>query len=269
MEYRSLKEKLQNIYSKFNNKNISEIDYFLAYYKNVNLFEARFCKFSEKDYNKLKRLLLKHLKKKVPIQKLFNKAYFYKREFFVNNNVLTPREDTEILVEQALSLNFNNVLDLCAGSGAIGITLKCEKENINLTLADISTKALKVCRKNLKLNNVTAKVVKTNMFKNINDKFDLIVCNPPYIETDVVENLSEEVKNFDPHLALDGGNDGLKFYNVIFNNIENYLTENGKCLLEIGYNQGHLIDLFSKKFKNVKLIKDYNNLNRVIYFERG
>ncbi|MBO5889358.1 MAG: methyltransferase, partial [Clostridia bacterium] len=137
-----------------------------------------------------------------------------------------------------------------------------------INFADISKKALKVTKKNCKKHKVIAYFIKTDMFKNIKDKYDLIICNPPYIETDVVKTLDNEVKNFDPILALDGGEDGLKFYNIIYNEIENYLTNNGKCIIEIGYNQVHLIEKFKQKFKSVELIKDYNNLDRAIYFER-
>ena len=113
--------------------------------------------------------------------KVSKKAYFYKREFYVNTNVLTPRFDSEVLIENIIDKNFNNVLDLCTGSGCLGITIKCEKPSINLMLADISSKALKVCKKNCKEHNIDAKFIKTDMFTNIKDKFDLIICFRQYL----------------------------------------------------------------------------------------
>jgi len=268
MDYRELKSELVKLYISFNREETSEIDEFLKLYLNTNLFEIRNYIFSKKELKKIIHLILKHLKYNIPFQKLLNKAFFYKREFYVNNFVLTPRFDSEILIEFVLKKNFKSVLDLCCGSGALGITIKKEREDISLDLADISSKALKVSKKNCKKHEIKANYIKTDMFKNIKNKYDLIICNPPYIETDVVKTLDDEVKNFDPVLALDGGINGLKFYNIIFNEAEKYLTDNGKCILEIGYNQGHLVEKFKEKFKNVKLIKDYNNLDRAIYFER-
>jgi len=268
MDYITLKNELIKIYKLNDCKNFNEIDYILSLKLDKNLFEVRNYNFSKKEVDALKRLILKRIEQNIPIQKLLNKAYFYKREFFVNNNVLTPRFDSEVLIEFILKKDFVKALDLCCGSGALGITLKKERENIDISFADISAKALNVSKKNCLKHNVSAKFIKTDMFKNIKDKYDLIICNPPYIETEIVNTLDDEVKNFDPILALDGGEDGLKFYNIIFNSVENYLLQNGKCILEIGYNQGHLVDKFKQKFKNVQLIKDYNNQNRAIYFER-
>lgn len=268
MRYSELKKELLEINKKFNKLDAKEIDYFLSFFLNKNLFEIRDYNFTLKEVKKIKKLFLNHLKKDIPLQKLFKRAYFYKREFFVNNNVLTPRFDSEILIENVLKKPFESVLDLCCGSGALGITLKKERENISIDFADISKNALKVTKRNCKKYSVNANLIKTNMFKNIDKKYDLIICNPPYIETNVIDTLNDEVKNFDPSIALDGGEDGLKFYNIILNSVENYLTENGKCILEIGYNQGHLVEKFKEKFKNVELIKDYNNQDRAIYFER-
>lgn len=268
MEYKLVKESFIKLYNKFNNQNVFEIDYILSYFLNKSIIDVKFYNFSSKEFIKLNKIVLKHLKTQMPIQKLFKKAYFFKREFFVNNNVLTPRFDSEVLIENILKKEFSSVLDLCAGSGCLGITIKCEKPEIKLNLADISQKALNVCKKNCKKHNIKANFIKTNMFSNIKDKYDLIICNPPYIETSEVNKLNKEVKNFDPRLALDGGQDGLKFYNIIYNNVEEFLNNNGKCILEIGYNQGHLIEKFKQKYKNVTLIKDYNNLDRAIYFEK-
>lgn len=268
MDYRKLKSELIKLYSEFNRQDSYEIEDFLRLFLDKPLFEIRSYVFNKKEVNKIKKLILKRLKYNAPFQKLLNKAYFYKREFYVNNFVLTPRFDSEILIEFILQKDFSCVLDLCCGSGALGITLKKEREEISVDFADISSKALKVTKINSKKHEVRAKFIKTDMFENIKNKYDLIICNPPYIETKVVDTLDDEVKNFDPILALDGGENGLEFYNIILDKIENYLIQGGKCIIEIGYNQGYLVEKFKEKFKNVQLIKDYNDLDRAIYFER-
>lgn len=264
MKYIDVKSDLLNLYNSYSNKNTSEIDYVLSEIKKVDLLQVRFEDFSLNEYKKAKNIIKKHLKQDMPLQKIFKKAYFYGLEFYVNNNVLSPRQDSEILIENALKENFNSCLDLCCGSGALGLTIKKNRPQINLTLVDISSKALRVSKINAKKLKLSAKIIKSNMFDKIKGKFDLIVCNPPYIETKTIENLDNSVKNFDPKISLDGGVDGLKFYKNIYENLDSFLENKGVCLLEIGYNQGNLVDLFKQKFKNVSLIKDYNNLDRVI-----
>lgn len=268
MEYIKAKNQLIQLYCKFNNSNYHEIDYIFGEILKKPKTELLFCDVRVLQQKKAIKIAKIHLKTKKPLQKIFKKAYFFGNSFYVNQNVLTPRFDSEILVENALKFNFSNVLDLCAGSGCLGLSIWQNKPNINLTFADISSKALKVCKKNAKRLGARAKFVKSNMFENIKGKFDLIVCNPPYIETDVVKSLDEEVKNFDPILSLDGGKDGLKFYRILFENLNKYLAENGKCLIEIGYNQKDLLNLFNQKFDKTKLIKDYNGQDRVILIEK-
>lgn len=269
MNYSIIKKELTREYKKFGNQNFEEIDYVFCELTKMPKTNLLFCDIHENTIKRAKKIIKKHLISHKPLQKIFKNAYFFGLEFFVNKFVLTPRQDSEILVENALNLRFSSCLDLCCGSGCLGLSIAKNKPEINLTFADISTKALKVCKFNAKKHKIKAKFVKTNMFEKIDGKFDLIVCNPPYIETNVVKNLSDEVKNFDPIISLDGGEDGLKFYRILFENADKFLNKNGKCLLEIGYNQGHLVKLFEKKYKNVKLIKDYNNQNRVIIFEKG
>jgi len=264
MDYLSFKKELTNLYNSFNNNNLNEIDYILSEITGKNLLDIKFYNFNLKEINRAKKVAIKHLKTFKPIQKIFKSAYFYGSKFYVNNFVLTPRPDSEILVETALKYNFNNCLDLCSGSGCLGLSIKKNKPNINLTLSDISAKAIKISKINAKKLGVKAKFIKSNMFSKLKDKYDLIVCNPPYIETGVIKNLDKEVKNFDPLLSLDGGITGLKFYDIIYENLDNFLLKGGICLLEIGYNQASLINKFRQKFKNVCLIKDYNNLDRVI-----
>ncbi len=268
MKYIDVKNELIESCKSVGNLNFEEIDYCFCELKHCSKTNLLFCDIDKKTIKKAKKILTKHIKTKKPLQKIFKKAYFFGLEFFVNTNVLTPRFDSEILVENALKFDFNSCLDLCCGSGCLGLSLKKNRPNIKLVLADISKKAQKVAKINAKKLKIEAEFVKTNMFEKINDKFDLIICNPPYIETNVIKSLDDGVKNYDPILALDGGRDGLKFYNILLKQLDQHLTTKGKCLIEIGYNQGYLLDLFKQKFEKVKLIKDYNNLDRVLLIEK-
>lgn len=211
--------------------------------------------------------------KHYPLQYLLGYAHFMDYTFCVNENVLIPRNDTEILVETAndvleqVSTNAYKVLDLCCGSGCIGISLKLYHNDIDLTLSDVSKAALDVTRKNLERHDVKAKVVCDSLFAGINEKQNMIVSNPPYIESRVIDTLMPEVKEYEPMLALDGGKEGMDFYNQIIEEAPSHLNVGGWLLFEIGYNQGEAV---SKKmtelgFQDVHVKKDYAGLDRVVY----
>ncbi len=203
-----------------------------------------------------------------PVTKIFNKAYFYGLEFYVDENVLSPRQETELLVDKAiefLKTRPAKVLDLCTGSGAIACAIK-KVTNADVTATDISDKALKIAQKNATRLGLDIEFKQSDMFKNLTQKFDLIVSNPPYIETDVCKTLDREVKDHDPMLALDGGADGLDFYRIIRNNME-YLKNDGQLILEIGYNQGPSVCEIFKDYKT-ETIKDYNNNDRIVVVKK-
>lgn len=211
------------------------------------------------------------LSQNTPLQYITNEQEFMGLKFYVDENVLIPRDDTEVLVEQVVKYiksvkNVDKVLELCTGSGIIAISLSKICDNINITATDISKDALNIAKKNTKINQVENRIkfINTNMFENINGKYDVIISNPPYIETNVINSLSKDVQN-EPKLALDGGESGLEFYKIIAENANRYLNRNGKIFVEIGYNQKESVTrIFKKYFKNVDCIKDYNNLDRVI-----
>lgn len=192
-------------------------------------------------------------------------------DFYVDKNVLIPQPDTEILVENVIQIAKKikkeniKILDLCTGSGAIGVSLGKNLQNAKIFASDISIPALEIAKRNSKSNNVQIEFIKSDLFASINDRFDIIVSNPPYIETSVIDGLSKEVKN-EPYIALDGGKDGLDFYRKIINEAQNYLTENGYLALEIGYNQREAVEkmLITKNFKNVYSKKDLSSLDRVV-----
>ena len=207
----------------------------------------------------------------VPIQYITKKQEFMGLDFFVDENVLIPQPDTEILVEEVLKISklYNkkiNILDLCTGSGAIAVSLSKYIKDVNIIATDISKNAIEIAEKNAIKNNIENKIkfVVSDMFKNIENKFDIIVSNPPYIETKEIEKLSKEVKN-EPIIALDGGNDGIKYYKIIADNYNKFLNIGGYLLLEIGYNQGESV---SKLFKNSEIKKDLSGNNRVILVKK-
>lgn len=206
-------------------------------------------------------------KKRKPFQYIINKQNFYGLDFYVDENVLIPRFDTEVLVEKILKDNKDNnlqVLDLCTGSGTIAISLKKLGEYKSVKALDISEKALDIAKKNSSLNKTTIDFICSDMFEKINGKFDIIVSNPPYIPSRDIEDLSLEVKDYEPKLALDGLEDGLYFYRIIAKEAKAYLKENGKIYLEIGYNQAKDIREIFKEYNKIEVYKDLAGKDRVV-----
>lgn len=216
-------------------------------------------------------LKIKELAKGMPLQYITNIQEFMGMNFFVDENVLIPRPDTEILVEETLNIikenKYKTVIDMCTGSGAIAISIAKYSNASKIYAIDISGNALEVAEKNALNNGVSKKIefIKSNMFENVNNiKFDIIVSNPPYIETEVIKTLEKQVQK-EPKIALDGGNDGLDFYRKLLISSEKYLTPNGTICMEIGYNQRESVtEIFKTKFKNVICKKDLAGNDRVI-----
>ncbi|MDO5155384.1 MAG: peptide chain release factor N(5)-glutamine methyltransferase [Eubacteriales bacterium] len=210
-----------------------------------------------------------------PLQYILGKAHFMDFTFYVNENVLIPRNDTEILVETANELldamQADNtkirVLDLCCGSGCIGISLKKYHKDIALVLSDYSEKALEVTKKNLELLQVEAETLHGDLFEPFVGKANLIVSNPPYIESEVIGTLMPEVREYEPMMALDGGADGLDFYKRIIDEAPMYLENCGYLVFEIGCNQAkEVMHLMTERgFSNVQVRQDYAGLDRVVF----
>ena len=195
------------------------------------------------------------------------------KDFFEKVKRLSKNEPIQYIINSVEAFqsrkNIQKILDLCTGSGAIGVSLCKNLNNVQIVATDISENALNIAKKNAEKNKAKIKFVKSDLFENINEEFDIIVSNPPYIETDVINTLSEEVR-YEPILALDGGKDGLDFYRIIANNSRKYLKENGMLLLEVGYNQKKSVMNILKKsgFKNIECYKDLSNHDRVIMAEK-
>lgn len=216
---------------------------------------------------------IKILKKGIPIEHITHQKEFMKLNFFVDKNVLIPRQDTEILVEEVIKIakriNAKKILDLCTGSGAIAVSLAKYLPQTEITAIDISNDALKIAKKNAVSNHVENQItfISSDMFTNLNEeKFDIIVSNPPYIKTNVIKELDIQVKN-EPYIALDGGEDGLDFYKKIINESYQYLKCNGYLCLEIGFDQKFdVIELIenAEKFEGTYSKKDLFDNDRII-----
>lgn len=226
--------------------------------------------------NNFEQLLKRRLNRE-PIANIVNKKSFWSYDFFVNKNVLTPRSDSEILVEAVLS-NYNNmnenlnILDLGTGSGCLILSLLKMYKNATGLAVDISDKALQVAKqnaKNLKVENI--QFLKNNWNDNIEEKFDIIISNPPYIPTKEIKELEPEVNKFNPLLALDGGEDGLNCYRYLANSLDKNLKENTKIFLEIGKNQEKDIEkIFNENgYKLLKMYKDLAEINRILCFKKN
>jgi release factor glutamine methyltransferase len=191
---------------------------------------------------------------------------FYGYNLKVDQRALIPRVETELIIDQAKKVVNSNsvVLDMCTGSGAIAISVKKETNAI-VTAIDVSKDALDIAKENAKINNADIEFIESNLFNGIiGRKFDIIVSNPPYIKSEDILTLQKEVKDFEPNLALDGGADGLDFYRIICSNAKNYLNDNGILLLECGYNQAQEIKNLLVDAKSVEIIKDYENIDRIV-----
>ncbi|MBE5944151.1 MAG: peptide chain release factor N(5)-glutamine methyltransferase [Lachnospiraceae bacterium] len=212
--------------------------------------------------------------KHIPCQHITGVQEFMGYEFKVTPDVLIPRQETEILVEESLTAMNQSVsckaLDMCTGSGCIGISFFLERKSkgfdADVTLADISKEALEVANYNNKNLNADCKIIITDLFENITEKYDIIMSNPPYIKTSDIEELMDEVKLYDPRLALDGYEDGLHFYKKIIKEARNYLNYEGKLFFEIGHDQHKDVErlLIDAGYSDIILKKDYAGLDRVV-----
>lgn len=206
----------------------------------------------------------------IPLQYITNKQEFMGLEFYVDENVLIPQPDTEILVEETIKYMKpkDKILDLCTGSGAIGISLAKNTNNPKIYMSDVSKEALDIARENAIRNNVIekCKLINSDMFKDIKGKFNIIVSNPPYIKTEIINTLDKEVQK-EPYIALNGGKDGLDFYRIIITEAYKYLKKDGVLALEIGYDQRkNVINLLNRtgKYKDIYCKKDLGGNDRVV-----
>lgn len=204
----------------------------------------------------------------IPLQYIIGEQEFMGLRFKVNSNVLIPRQDTETLVEQVLKIvkPGMKVLDLCTGSGCVLISVLKNAPELTGMGSDISKTALLVVKENAKLHEVDAEWVRSDLFDNITETFDVIMANPPYIPTGEILSLMPEVRDFEPENALDGGADGLDFYRKITGQVKDYLNPGGYVYMEIGYDQGEAVSELMRNagFTEVEVIKDLARNDRVV-----
>ena len=216
---------------------------------------------------------IKKLIEGVPLQHITKSQEFMKLNFYVDQDVLIPRPDTEILVEEVIKIakkvGAKKILDLCTGSGAIAVSLAKYIPNSKLTGADISSKALRIAKLNARNNNVEDRItfISSNLFDNVpEEKYDIIVSNPPYIKSKIIKTLNKDVQN-EPKIALDGGFDGLDFYRKIIKKADEYLKFGGFLCLEIGFDQREeVMKLIEEegKFQNTYSKKDLYDNDRIV-----
>lgn len=262
------RENLKDIEYADPNYEVSEIIYkltgkdltYIHTHLNESVGEGTVLKFKE---------ILERRKNGEPLQYILNSAYFYGREYFVDRGVLIPRKDSEIPCEKIINLikknKLKDFLEIGVGSGCFSLTVNLET-GINAKGVDISDDALKVAEINNERLNGSCNFFKSDLFSNVDEKFDIIYSNPPYIKSDVIDTLQREVRDFEPRLALDGGEDGLKFYRDIAKAATLYLKEEGYLAFEIGYDQRADIEniLRENNFINIESFKDYGGKDRVV-----
>ncbi|MQN01686.1 MAG: peptide chain release factor N(5)-glutamine methyltransferase [bacterium LCO1.1] len=223
---------------------------------------------SEDTSRKIKKFMEKRLKR-IPLQQITGYTEFMGLKFSVDENVLCPRQDTEVLVEQVLDAADKNsrVLDMCTGSGCIAVSI-AKLKKADTTACDISEKAIAIAEKNARDNGVSVHFFKGDLFEALPDheKYDIVVSNPPYIKSDVIGTLEPEVKDHEPRIALDGAEDGLFFYRRIIMDAPDYLRKNGLIFFETGYDQAEQVKklLLDRGFSDIKITKDYGGNDRVV-----
>lgn len=228
----------------------------------------------EDEVIKIYKSYLERRTKGEPVQYILEHHTFYGYNFYIDKNVLIPRFETEELAEKAIEIirenRFSRVMDLCSGSGCIGITLLKELPLVTCTFVDVSANAMDI----VKINSEKLKVadrsefIQSDLFSNIkSDRYELIVSNPPYIVSNMIDTLDEEVMNAEPQLALDGGKDGLEFYKRICKEAKQYLVKGGYLVFEIGYDQRYSVTQLMEQngYKDIHSYKDLYGCDRMLF----
>lgn len=228
---------------------------------------------ADKDVVDCYNTIVEHRKKRVPLEYITHRTEFMGLPFYVDASVLIPRQDTECVVEKALGIlkedfavSGADVLDLCTGSGCIAVSLARLGKVKSVTATDKSAEALKVAEKNADLNGIDIRFLQGDMWDPVDAEYDLIISNPPYIRRDVVPTLMEEVRDYEPVMALDGGEDGLFFYRSITERIGTFLRKGGSLVFEIGYDQGEVVAALMREagLTEIEIKKDYAGCDRVV-----
>lgn len=228
----------------------------------------------EIDESKFDEYIDMYLLKKKPAQYITGFTYFFNLKLLVNDNVLIPRPETELLVEEVLKKinqkKYRTILEIGTGSGAIAIAIKYKMTDIAITATDICIKALEIAQNNAIINGVDINFIQSDVYENVKDKFDIIVSNPPYIPYEEKDRVWDIVMNNEPHLALFASDKGLYYYKKIMSEAHLYLSPHGSLIFEIGYNQATAITEFAQSIWpecQCVVIRDYNALDRIIMID--
>lgn len=267
---------MQTKLSRANKYDKSDVEWIIATILNKNRAEAKLVRsFDEKTYREIMKATDRRAKGE-PLSSIFGFVDFYGLRFDVNKKVLAPRMETELLVEEVIKISQSikncEILDIGSGSGAIAVSI-AKNSKAKVTGVDVSKQALQVATNNAKKNAVKVEFIESNLFNSLKKgrKFDIIVSNPPYIPSKDIEKLSEEVKKYDPRLALDGGEDGLDFYRDIILEAPKHLKKDGILIFELGKGQFTSVKKLLEKrgFEDIKGLKDYNKIYRIIRAKYG
>ncbi len=248
----------------------SDIEWIVATVLGISRSEIKLRKFVSKEEAKKILSLCNRRAKGEPLSNIFGFVDFYGCHIEVNKKVLSPRFETEILVEECLKIinkeKIETVLDLCTGSGVIAIAI-AKNSNAKVYASDVSKPALSIAELNAKNNHAKVEFIHSDLFSSIKKKFDLIVSNPPYIKSLDIEKLDVEVKDYDPKIALDGGNDGLDFYKEIISKAPSFLKNKGYLFFEVGKGQSKkVVNMMQKSnFVDINVVNDYNKIERIVY----
>ena len=258
-------------YLKNINNNEFEANLFIRDFFGLSLTDIHFNKEIECSQEEIDQFieLLNMRASGCPYNYIFKYKEFYNRRFYVDERVLIPRPETELLVEECINYykrkTIDRYLDLCTGSGCIGISLASELNIKSVTLADISKDSLEVAKKNADIYNIDADFIESDLFSNIVGEFDLITINPPYVPLNRKRILDKTVIDYEPNLALFADNDGLSIIKKFIQEYDKYLTDDGLVLMEFDESQGDAISkLLEEKKVNFKIYKDYSNMDRFV-----
>ena len=275
----TLKELFNKIFKILNSKEIEnpglEANIIISHVLKINnekIFIQKNRKVYKKTLNKIHKIVNQRIQDK-PMAYLIGNAYFYSNKFYVNNNVLIPRPESELIVELGCKFIKNTknpkILDLCCGSGCIGISIyKKLRWKPQIVFSDISAKALRVCKKNLNKFRIkkNSTIIKSDLFKKIDRKFNLIVCNPPYVKNADFLSLDNNIRIYEPKSALVSSDSGMSHLKKVIKGSKERLYDNGVLVVEIGYNQSKEIMNFFKKqgFSDIVVSKDLSGIKRAI-----
>lgn len=245
-----------------------DAEFILEYVLDAKLTALQGRRLTHEELAKFTALIQRRVSRE-PLDSILGGTEFLGLEIPFNKLTLTPRQETEIMTDSIIRENRHRkglkVLDLCSGSGCIGLAIAKALPDSIVTLVDISEDTLNIARENARRNNVNVKFLKSDLFENIEGRFDIIISNPPYIPTGDISSLEKEVLDYDPVLALDGGKDGLDLYRQMAQDVDTYLNKNGLVYMEFGMGQSaDIIDIFKDSLDNIEIIKDYSGIDRYL-----